>query len=196
MKPINQKSQTSSHCVGGYFWMTLKSNELFIVLTRGTPGNPLRTPPQGSGTSKTSFITIFYVCEGSVSHPGYLESLRSWRSWRSQEQVQWPQLNPSTLPQFYNHAEEASRQVRFEMLSNHKRHNQYGFCHFDKEWFKERHKNPNKESFTWRKPSKRHDIQQVDVSSEFESKALIAKLREHRTKVGVLLLLGLRILKH
>lgn len=134
MKPINQKSQTLSHCVRGYFWMTLKSNELFIVLTRGTPGNPLRTPPQGSGTSKTSFITIFYVCEGSQSSR-LSWSLRSWRPWRSQEQVQWPQLNPSTLPQFYNHAEEAGKQVRFEMLSNHKSHNQYGFCHIDYIWF-------------------------------------------------------------
>lgn len=45
MKSRNPKAQNGVHSVIvlGYFWMTLQSNELFIVLT-GNPWDPLRTP--------------------------------------------------------------------------------------------------------------------------------------------------------
>lgn len=45
MKSMNPKAQNGIHSVIvlDYFWMTLQSNELFIVLT-GNPWDPLRTP--------------------------------------------------------------------------------------------------------------------------------------------------------
>lgn len=61
MKSMNPKAQNGVHSVIvlGYFWMTLQSNELFIVLT-GNPWDPFEDP-WGSRTSKTSLITIFYT---------------------------------------------------------------------------------------------------------------------------------------
>lgn len=45
MKSMNAKAQNGVHSVIvlGYFWMTLQSNELFIVLT-GNPWDPFEDP--------------------------------------------------------------------------------------------------------------------------------------------------------
>lgn len=106
--------------------MTLKSNELFIVLTGGTPGSPSRTPPQGHDTSTISWFIIlfgffiffsllfilFYACVGSV---GLLNLFLL-----ENDQDEWE-------PSFLNW--QADRWLPFE-ISHEKRHNQYDCCHF------------------------------------------------------------------